>query len=168
MYLNCEYSMGTCQVALYEEFIMMYATAGARSDGMFLLCGGRDTSGVPLADAYGLLMHKNGQWEWTLAPGVSPSSRYQHAAPDRVTDICNRNKLQLIIRAHECVMNGFERFVHGQLITLFSATNYCGTVNNAGPLLVIGRGLVVVPKLIHPLPPPLEPETSPKSVEERH
>ncbi|KAJ0505302.1 putative protein-serine/threonine phosphatase [Helianthus annuus] len=24
----------------------MYATAGARSDGMFLLCGGRDTSGV--------------------------------------------------------------------------------------------------------------------------
>ncbi|XP_035837640.1 uncharacterized protein LOC110910486 [Helianthus annuus] len=30
---------------------------------------------------------------WTLAPGVSPSSRYQHAAPDRVTDICNRNKL---------------------------------------------------------------------------
>ncbi|XP_035834995.1 serine/threonine-protein phosphatase BSL1 isoform X2 [Helianthus annuus] len=136
----------------------MYATAGARSDGMFLLCGGRDTSGVPLADAYGLLMHKNGQWEWTLAPGVSPSSRYQHAAPDRVTDICNRNKLQLIIRAHECLMNGFERFVHGQLITLFSATNYC----------VIGRGLVVVPKLIHPLPPPLEPETSPKSVEERH
>ncbi|KAJ0762123.1 putative protein-serine/threonine phosphatase [Helianthus annuus] len=88
--------------------------------------------------------------------------------PDRVTDFCNRNKLQLIIRAHECVMDGFERFAHGQLITLFSATNYCGTANNAGALLVIGRGLVVVPKLIHPLPPPLEPETSPTSVEERH
>ncbi|KAG5514351.1 hypothetical protein RHGRI_035683 [Rhododendron griersonianum] len=58
----------------------MYATASARSDGMFLLCGGRDISGVPLADAYGLLMHRNGQWEWTLAPGVSPSPRYQHAA----------------------------------------------------------------------------------------
>ncbi|KAF9605293.1 hypothetical protein IFM89_015909 [Coptis chinensis] len=58
----------------------MYATASARSDGMFLLCGGRDISGTPLADAYGLLMHRNGQWEWTLAPGVSPSPRYQHAA----------------------------------------------------------------------------------------
>ncbi|KAI7730984.1 hypothetical protein M8C21_030836, partial [Ambrosia artemisiifolia] len=34
----------------------------------------------PLADAYGLLMHRNGQWEWTLAPGVAPSSRYQHAS----------------------------------------------------------------------------------------
>ena len=34
----------------------------------------------PLSDAYGLRINRNGQWEWTLAPGVSPSSRYQHAA----------------------------------------------------------------------------------------
>lgn len=85
--------------------------------------------------------------------------------PDRVTDFCKKNKLQLIIRAHECVMDGFERFAQGQLITLFSATNYCGTANNAGAILVIGRGLVVVPKLIHPLPPPLRsPETSPERI----
>ncbi|KNA22500.1 hypothetical protein SOVF_033650 [Spinacia oleracea] len=83
--------------------------------------------------------------------------------PDRVTEFCKKNKLQLIIRAHECVMDGFERFAQGQLITLFSATNYCGTANNAGAILVIGRGLVVVPKLIHPLPPPMQsPETSPE------
>ncbi|KAJ1688576.1 hypothetical protein LUZ63_019966 [Rhynchospora breviuscula] len=83
--------------------------------------------------------------------------------PDRVTDFCKRNKLQLIIRAHECVMDGFERFAHGQLITLFSATNYCGTANNAGAILVVGRGLVIVPKLIHPLPPLVQsPETSPE------
>ncbi|XP_076902925.1 serine/threonine-protein phosphatase BSL1-like [Bidens hawaiensis] len=87
--------------------------------------------------------------------------------PDRVTDFCKRNKLQLIIRAHECVMDGFERFAQGQLITLFSATNYCGTANNAGALLVVGRGLVIVPKLIHPLPPPLHsPETSPEYVQD--
>ncbi|CAH9133960.1 unnamed protein product [Cuscuta epithymum] len=85
--------------------------------------------------------------------------------PDRVTDFCKRNKLQLIIRAHECVMDGFERFAQGQLITLFSATNYCGTANNAGAILVVGRGLVIVPKLIHPLPPPfLSPETSPERI----
>ena len=34
-----------------------------------------------------------------------------------------------------------------------SATNYCGTANNAGAILVLGRDLVMVPKLIHPLPP---------------
>ncbi|GMY24103.1 serine/threonine-protein phosphatase BSL3 [Fagus crenata] len=85
--------------------------------------------------------------------------------PDRVMEFCNNNDLQLIVRAHECVMDGFERFAQGHLITLFSATNYCGTANNAGAILVLGRDLVVVPKLIHPLPPAVSsPETSP----ERH
>ncbi|KAL1298855.1 hypothetical protein HN51_043144 [Arachis hypogaea] len=85
--------------------------------------------------------------------------------PDRVIEFCNNNDLQLIVRAHECVMDGFERFAQGHLITLFSATNYCGTANNAGAILVLGRDLVVVPKLIHPLPPAMSsPETSP----ERH
>ncbi|KAE8683672.1 Serine/threonine-protein phosphatase BSL2 [Hibiscus syriacus] len=85
--------------------------------------------------------------------------------PDRVMEFCNNNDLQLIVRAHECVMDGFERFAQGHLITLFSATNYCGTANNAGAILVLGRDLVVVPKLIHPLPPAMSsPEVSP----ERH
>ncbi|CAI5508310.1 unnamed protein product [Closterium sp. Naga37s-1] len=73
--------------------------------------------------------------------------------PDRVMEFCQNNDLQLIIRAHECVMDGFERFAAGHLITLFSATNYCGTANNAGAILVLGRDLVVFPKMIHPLPP---------------
>jgi hypothetical protein len=83
--------------------------------------------------------------------------------PDRVMDFCKNNDLQLIIRAHECVMDGFERFAQGHLITLFSATNYCGTANNAGAILVLGRDLVVVPKLIHPIPPAFtSPESSPE------
>ncbi|OIS99561.1 PREDICTED: serine/threonine-protein phosphatase BSL3-like [Nicotiana attenuata] len=85
--------------------------------------------------------------------------------PDRVMEFCNNNDLQLIVRAHECVMDGFERFAQGHLITLFSATNYCGTANNAGAILVLGRDLVVVPKLIHPLPP-ASPENSPERMED--
>lgn len=108
-------------------------------------------------------------------------------------EFCNNNDLQLIVRAHECVMDGFERFAQGHLITLFSATNYCGiflaliiyfvwsstcfrilvlglpfstgTANNAGAILVLGRDLVVVPKLIHPLPPAI---SSPEASPERH
>ncbi|CAM8970313.1 unnamed protein product [Rhodiola kirilowii] len=84
--------------------------------------------------------------------------------PDRVMEFCNNNDLQLIVRAHECVMDGFERFAQGHLITLFSATNYCGTANNAGAILVLGRDLVVVPKLIHPIPPALSSaEASPEN-----
>ncbi|CAA7039440.1 unnamed protein product [Microthlaspi erraticum] len=81
--------------------------------------------------------------------------------PDVVKAFCERNKLDMIIRAHECVMDGFERFAGGKLITVFSATNYCGAVQNAGAILVIGRDLLVVPKLIHPLPPPISPEDTP-------
>jgi diadenosine tetraphosphatase ApaH/serine/threonine PP2A family protein phosphatase len=73
--------------------------------------------------------------------------------PDRVRKFCEDNDLQMIIRAHECVMDGFERFAGGLLITVFSATNYCGTANNAGAILVLGRDLTLYPKLIHPLPP---------------
>jgi hypothetical protein len=58
----------------------MYATAAARSDGLLLLTGGRDVSGVPLADAYGLARHRDGRWEWASAPGTMPSPRYQHGA----------------------------------------------------------------------------------------
>ncbi|ONL96526.1 Serine/threonine-protein phosphatase BSL3 [Zea mays] len=39
----------------------------------------------------------------------------------------------------------------GHLITLFVAMNYCGTTNNTGAILVLGRDLVVVPKLIQSL-----------------
>eukprot|EP00873_Tetraselmis_striata_P045630 jgi/Tetstr1/465894/TSEL_010511.t1 len=88
--------------------------------------------------------------------GVQPSPRGPGLVtfgPDRVLDFCKRNDLQMIVRAHECVMDGFERFAQGHLITLFSATNYCGTANNAGAILVLGRDFVMVPKLIHPLPP---------------
>lgn len=48
----------------------MYATAAARSDGLLLLCGGRDAEGVPLGDAYGLARHRDGRWEWAAAPGA--------------------------------------------------------------------------------------------------
>ncbi|CAH2039024.1 unnamed protein product [Thlaspi arvense] len=77
--------------------------------------------------------------------------------PDVVKDFCERNKVDMIIRAHQCVLDGFERFAQGQLITVFSAPYYCGKINNAGAILVIGRDLMVVPKLIHPLPPPISP-----------
>ena len=42
---------------------------------------------------------------------------------------------------------------------------HTGTANNAGAILVLGRDLVVVPKLIHPLPPAM---TSPEASPERH
>eukprot|EP00917_Polyrhabdina_sp_WS-2016_P022210 GHVP01048238.1.p1 GENE.GHVP01048238.1~~GHVP01048238.1.p1 ORF type:complete len:819 (+),score=106.04 GHVP01048238.1:110-2566(+) len=70
--------------------------------------------------------------------------------PDRVRSFLSDNNLDVIIRAHECVMDGFERFAGGKLITLFSATDYCGDHKNAGALLFIKRNLEIVPKIIYP------------------
>ena len=77
--------------------------------------------------------------------------------PDRVEEFCARNDLDLIVRAHECVMNGFEYFAHGRLITIFSATNYCGQYNNDGAMLEISRELQVFCKVIRAAPLELDP-----------
>jgi len=94
--------------------------------------------------------------------------------PDRVEDFLRANEpLSMIIRAHECVMDGFERFANGRLITVFSATDYCGHHKNAGALLFIRRDLTIVPKLIYPVerttmntwdPLPQRPPTPPRQV----
>jgi len=48
-------------------------------------------------------------------------------------------------------MDGFERFSSGSLITVFSATDYCGRHKNAGAMLDITKQSEIVPKLIYPL-----------------
>jgi protein phosphatase len=70
--------------------------------------------------------------------------------PDRVADFLKSNNLSLILRAHECVMDGFERFAGGQLITLFSATDYCGKHKNAGAILFLTNNFAIKPYLIYP------------------
>jgi len=77
-----------------------------------------------------------------------PVVRY---GPDRVRSFLRLNGLKLLVRGHECVMDGFQRFAGGALLTLFSATNYCGVCENAGALLIIGKELECIPKLIYPV-----------------
>ena len=71
--------------------------------------------------------------------------------PDRVAAFLERNELSLIVRGHECVLDGFQRFASGRLITVFSATNYCNRWANAGAILLVGKDLELVPKIIYPL-----------------
>mmetsp|Transcript_7873 Transcript_7873/g.15232 ORF Transcript_7873/g.15232 Transcript_7873/m.15232 type:complete len:727 (-) Transcript_7873:9299-11479(-) len=74
--------------------------------------------------------------------------------PDRVRQFLNDNGLKMIIRAHECVMDGFERFAGGDLVTLFSATDYCGRHKNAGAVLFFKKNLEIQFKLIYPVDNP--------------
>lgn len=47
-----------------------------------------------------------------------------------------RNNLQLILRSHQMVDTGYSRCHGGQLVTIFSASNYCGTNDNLGAIAV--------------------------------
>ncbi|KAI9905492.1 hypothetical protein PsorP6_014128 [Peronosclerospora sorghi] len=51
------------------------------------------------------------------------------------------NHLALILRSHECVLEGYEILHGGRLITLFSASRYCGTQMNKGAFLTLGPEL---------------------------
>ena len=70
--------------------------------------------------------------------------------PDIVKKFLKDNNLSYIIRAHECVLDGFERFAGGSLITVFSATDYCGRHKNAGAMIVINQHMQMIPHLIYP------------------
>lgn len=75
-----------------------------------------------------------------LVLGVHMSPRGKNTCrfgPDRVQEFNRRNGLKLIIRAHECVQHGYEYFAAGQLLTVFSATNYCNQYNNDGAMVVL-------------------------------
>ena len=56
---------------------------------------------------------------------------------DVVTKFCNRNDIDLICRAHQVVEDGYEFFCRRQLVTLFSAPNYCGEFDNSGAMMSI-------------------------------
>ena len=70
--------------------------------------------------------------------------------PDIVKKFLKDNNLSYIIRGHECVLDGFERFAGGLLLTVFSATDYCGRHGNAGAMIVINQHMQMIPHLIYP------------------
>ena len=59
--------------------------------------------------------------------------------------------LDLICRAHQVVENGFEFFANRQLVTVFSAPNYCGEFDNAGALMIIDENLNCSFKVLKPI-----------------
>ena len=66
-----------------------------------------------------------------------------------VTDFNKKNDLDLI--AHQVVDEGYEFFANRQLITIFSAPNYCGEFDNSAGIMIIDDSLTCSLKVLRPV-----------------
>ncbi|MGH0135220.1 UNVERIFIED_CONTAM: hypothetical protein FKN15_061009 [Acipenser sinensis] len=61
---------------------------------------------------------------------------------DVVAKFLHKHDMDLICRAHQVVEDGYEFFAKRQLVTLFSAPNYCGEFDNAGAMMSVDETLM--------------------------
>lgn len=61
------------------------------------------------------------------------------------------NDIDLIIRAHQVVDDGYEFFSDKRLITIFSAPNYCGEFDNSAAIMLIDENLACSLKVLKPV-----------------
>lgn len=54
-----------------------------------------------------------------------------------LNDFLKKNKYKLLVRAHQVVDNGYQFLFNNQLVTIFSAPNYCDEYDNAGAVMVV-------------------------------
>lgn len=61
-----------------------------------------------------------------------------------------RHDLDLLVRAHQVVEDGYEFFAGRRLVTLFSAPNYCGEFDNAGGMISVDENLMCSFQILKP------------------
>uniref|UniRef100_A0A0A9WPQ6 Serine/threonine-protein phosphatase n=1 Tax=Lygus hesperus TaxID=30085 RepID=A0A0A9WPQ6_LYGHE len=71
-----------------------------------------------------------------------------------VAKFLQKHDFDLICRAHQVVEDGYEFFAKRQLVTLFSAPNYCGEFDNAGAMMVVNEALMCSFQILKPRPVP--------------
>lgn len=69
---------------------------------------------------------------------------------DVVTSFLDSQELDLLVRAHQVVEDGYEFFAGRRLVTLFSAPNYCGEFDNAGGMISVDEDLLCSFQILKP------------------
>ncbi|KAK8957650.1 Serine/threonine-protein phosphatase PP1 [Platanthera zijinensis] len=69
---------------------------------------------------------------------------------DKVSEFLQKHDLDLICRAHQVVEDGYEFFADRQLVTIFSAPNYCGEFDNAGAMMSVDDTLMCSFQILKP------------------
>ena len=69
---------------------------------------------------------------------------------DVVAATAEKLNIDLICRAHQVVEDGYEFFASKQLVTVFSAPNYCGEFDNAGAMMSVDDTLMCSFQILKP------------------
>ena len=70
--------------------------------------------------------------------------------PEVVSAFLKKNDMDLICRAHQVVEEGYEFFAKRQLVTIFSAPNYCGEFDNSGAMMSVDDLLMCSFQILKP------------------
>ncbi|KAJ6345204.1 hypothetical protein OIU78_007971 [Salix suchowensis] len=70
--------------------------------------------------------------------------------PDKVAEFLMKSDMDLVCRAHQVVEDGYEFFAERQLVTIFSAPNYCGEFDNAGAMMSVDETLMCSFQILKP------------------
>ncbi|KAK2964647.1 putative Serine/threonine-protein phosphatase PP1-gamma catalytic subunit [Blattamonas nauphoetae] len=62
-----------------------------------------------------------------------------------------RNDFDVLVRAHQVVTDGYEFLGKKQIITLFSAPNYCGEFDNSGAMMSVDENLTCTFTILRPM-----------------
>ena len=76
---------------------------------------------------------------------------------DIVAQFLRKMDLDLVCRAHQVVEDGYEFFARRQLVTIFSAPNYCGEFDNAGAVMAVDETLMCSFHILQPAAKPQPP-----------
>eukprot|EP00760_Papus_ankaliazontas_P010651 PhM_4_TR14397/c0_g1_i1/m.10210/K06269/PPP1C; serine/threonine-protein phosphatase PP1 catalytic subunit len=69
---------------------------------------------------------------------------------DTVEKFLRKHDFDLICRAHQVVEDGYQFFAKRQLITIFSAPNYCGEFDNSGAVMTVDPDLMCSFQILKP------------------
>jgi len=153
-YEECLRKYGTINVWRYCTELMDYLSLGALVEGeIFAVHGGLSPSINTLQEIRFIDRKKEVPHDGAMCDllwsdpeliqgwGVSPRGAGYLFGMKVVQSFCHKNAIKSIARAHQLVMGGYRSMFEGQVITIWSAPNYCYRCGNVGAIMKIDEKL---------------------------